>query len=158
VVAAALLAEGCSVYQSTGDDVSQAVERWQRQRVAADRPADGKPRNVPPSDAMERPDAAGDRVAGAASPLHRYVTEALTRNPTILAAIADVRAKLERIPQVTALADPVLRAIVRPEPIQTAAGDAWCAQPKTGRRAAKTGRELSARKNRPAWGGSFGVV
>lgn len=52
-----------------------------------------------------------------------YLREALERNPGIQAAMAGAREKLERIPQVTSLPDPVLRSMVRPEPIQTAAGD-----------------------------------
>jgi outer membrane protein TolC len=43
----------------------------------------------------------------------------------VQAAIANVKAKLERIPQATSLPDPVVRAITRPEPIQTAAGDVY---------------------------------
>jgi len=39
--------------------------------------------------------------------------------------MANVQAKLARIPQATALPDPILRMLVRPEPIQTAAGDAY---------------------------------
>ncbi len=52
-----------------------------------------------------------------------YIGESLATHPALQAAMADVRAKLERIPQVTSLPDPMLRSIVRPEPIQTAAGD-----------------------------------
>lgn len=55
--------------------------------------------------------------------LTEFTLLALEKNPAILSALADVEAKLERIPQVTALEDPMLRLVTRPEPIQTAAGD-----------------------------------
>ena len=58
-------------------------------------------------------------------PLQAYIREALERNPSIQAAVANVEATLEKIPQVTSLPDPFLRTVVRPEPIQTAAGDMY---------------------------------
>jgi outer membrane protein TolC len=57
--------------------------------------------------------------------LQAWILEALARNPTVLAAVADARAKLARVAQATALPDPVLRMAVRPEPIRTAAGDLY---------------------------------
>jgi outer membrane protein TolC len=121
---------GCTTYQHARDDVTQAVTAWQRQQVRvsrnqsdaaraqpASRPEDESNRGKP--SAVPGPDINGDQR------LQAYLRDALERNPAIRAAIADVEAKLEKIPQVTSLPDPVLRAIVRPEPIQTAAGDVY---------------------------------
>ncbi|MGB2987720.1 MAG: TolC family protein [Phycisphaerae bacterium] len=55
--------------------------------------------------------------------MQAYVREAVERSPAVLAATADAQAKLARVTQATALPDPILRLAVRPEPIQTAAGD-----------------------------------
>ena len=143
VVAATLMGTGCSTYQSTKEDVSRSVGKWQRQRIILGEAADV----CAPSSAQRRVEdgpsigsksptrsfrkdethaSSGNNSVQAPteSPLQGYIAEALRNSPSVHAAVANVRAKLERIPQVTSLDDPVLRAIVRPEPIQTAAGDA----------------------------------
>ncbi|MCB9851658.1 MAG: TolC family protein [Phycisphaerales bacterium] len=111
---AILLGVGCSdSYSTTKQDVSLA-QQWQRRRVSPPPPAHG------PSPTT------GNRVRLAPRDpegLVEYTMLALERNPAIAGALADVEAKLERIPQVTSLEDPMLRLVARPEPIQTAAGD-----------------------------------
>jgi len=120
VLALTVLQSGCTAYKTASTDVSQAVESWHQRevRLNQDGSASSRPASLGPVD-VESPDAA--RV----SALHDYVLQALRRNPSVEAAIADVQAKLARIPQATSLPDPVLRTIIRPEPIQTAAGDAY---------------------------------
>ncbi|MCY4073947.1 MAG: TolC family protein, partial [Acidobacteria bacterium] len=54
-----------------------------------------------------RPDEEPDFYAAAAD-LRAYVSEALERNPTALGSLARYRAARQRVPQVTALPDPVV--------------------------------------------------
>ncbi len=55
--------------------------------------------------------------------LREFIVRALEENPEIKAAEDLARAKAERIPQVTALPDPVLKTKTLPEPVRTAEGD-----------------------------------
>ena len=111
------LSTGCATYRQSRQEVERAVHQWQRRRTAlAEAPIDESPSTHVP---RPEPGAAPSR------PVDRYIRQALERNPGIQAAIAEARAKLERIPQVTSLPDPIIRTITRPEPIQTAAGDMY---------------------------------
>lgn len=123
-----VLLPSCSIYESAGKEVSQALEDWHQRGV-----------QLGPGQSGERPPAPTPGLSGevsitdekhgeptpSVSPLQAHILEALERNPSVKAAVEDTQAKLERIPQVTSLPDPLLQAIVRPEPIQTAAGDAY---------------------------------
>ena len=114
---AVVLFGGCATYDVTQRDVDRAVHDWHRRRAALRITPAGSPqaecvRNEPSGAEPSRP-------------VDVYIREALERNPGIRAAIADARAKLERIPQVMSLPDPVIRTVTRPEPIQTAAGDMY---------------------------------
>jgi len=55
--------------------------------------------------------------------LRDFIVLALKDNPDVKAAQEEASAKAERIPQVTALPDPVLNTKTMPEPIRTAEGD-----------------------------------
>jgi outer membrane protein TolC len=55
--------------------------------------------------------------------LRDFIVLALEENPDIKAAEDTARAGAERIPQVTALPDPILRTKTLPEPVRTAEGD-----------------------------------
>jgi outer membrane protein TolC len=77
------------------------------------------------SSVSDGPAAQAERGFADRHPLNDFIQTSLERNPAIQSAVADARAKLARIPQATALPDPVVRSIVRPEPIQTAAGDVY---------------------------------
>jgi len=116
---------GCTAADPAVREMSQAVVAWQRPQVRAD--GGGATSTTPSmnrkeSSLLDLPQAVSP--AGAESRLQVYLRDVLERNPSIAAAKADVRAKLERVAQVTSWSDPVLRAVFRPEPIQTAAGDA----------------------------------
>ena len=111
---------GCTTYQRSQQDVEVAVNAWQRRQVAAASLAPATPAATPARMAVVE-----ERETPADRPVDAYIRAALERNPAVKAATAEVRAKLERIPQATALPDPILRAAVRPEPIQTAAGDVY---------------------------------
>lgn len=121
------LVAGCAANTLTKKEISRAVDAWQRPQAWDQRPTGEQPPSVlrEPS-ASEGPDTRQrvPRPDRPLTPLGAYVGDALKRSPSVKAAQAKVRARLERIAQVTSLPDPVLRAIVRPEPIQTAAGDA----------------------------------
>jgi cobalt-zinc-cadmium efflux system outer membrane protein len=110
---------GCATYERSQRDVEHVVHEWRRQRAVLAPPAT--------QPAVSQSEPAGEPVHPDAPrrPVDTYIQEALERNPGIQAAAAHARAELERIPQVTALPDPVVRAAVRPEPIQTAAGDVF---------------------------------
>ena len=121
---------GCSTYNRSADEVAQAIDKWQRQPHHPVPASQLTPAGRALPDSMA--ETAGDTPAPEARPLRTgyetlavYVREALERNPAIQAAVANVQATLEKIPQVTSLPDPFLRTIVRPEPIQTAAGDVY---------------------------------
>jgi outer membrane protein TolC len=126
-IGALLFAGGCSMYRAASQEVWTVVNSWHRasyreplantprKPLQGDEPGCNQRAGTSEDVAQHRPPAA----------LGSYVQEALERNPAIHAAIANVKAALERIPQVTSLPDPFLRAIVRPEPIQTAAGDMY---------------------------------
>jgi len=58
-----------------------------------------------------------------AESLRDYIVIALANNPEIEKAAQTARARAQRIPQVTALPDPVLNTRTWPEPIRTAEGD-----------------------------------
>jgi len=129
--AAIVFLTSCATYESAATDVAHAIDDWRRpQRVlsqasiACSRPAGHVSSTTEASLSVGvTPDAAPTPR----SVLQQHVLEALAQNPSVKAAVAHVEATLARIPQVTALADPVLRTIVRPEPIQTAAGDVFFA-------------------------------
>jgi len=129
-LSAVVVASGCATYERAANDVERAVADWQRRQVPVSSSAVEASTTRP---AFEVPqDSVGDRPSRTTGPtisgderLEAYVRGALERNPSVRAAVANVEAKLERIPQVTSLPDPILRAIVRPEPIQTAAGDVY---------------------------------
>lgn len=112
---------GCTSYEQSQSQLEQAIRNSRRSSVRVDTTA---------VVAASNPDVPTTGIAQARSTIPRqqvdpYIREALARNPGIQAAIANARAQLARIPQVTSLPDPVLRAAVRPEPIQTAAGDVY---------------------------------
>ncbi len=123
---------GCTSKPHSATSIETALTSWQRPNARiAPRPAGATTtqsnRSVPASrtvraSSRELQFAVKDSMPTQPS-VGWYIGEALARHPALRAATADVRAKLERIPQVTSLPDPMLRSIVRPEPIQTAAGD-----------------------------------
>ncbi len=111
---------GCTTYDRSQQGVDQAINNWRRKQatLVTEHPGNVPSKHVEGQVAHEAPSKSPGR------PLDLYIREAMERHPSIQAAIADARAKLERIPQVTSLPDPMIRTVIRPEPIQTAAGDA----------------------------------
>lgn len=118
--------DGCTIEQAAEADVAQAVERWQRRRVLLTADAPPKLLSVPANEGAGHGDDPSDEQTSldrSPSAVRGYILEALRKNPSVQAAIENVQAKLQRIAQITALDDPILKLITRPEPIQTAAGD-----------------------------------
>ena len=111
---------GCATYDRTHSDVERLVRDWRRHRAPI---AANHTTSSAANDNGTTPQKANAASTTAPRPVDPFIREALSRNPGIQAAMANARAKLERIPQLTSLPDPLIRAIVRPEPIQTAAGD-----------------------------------
>jgi len=118
--AAAIFASGCATFDTTRHDVKRATHEWHRPQARLQ--ARSSPRQPQPATSVVA-EAPGPAIQP--RPVDALIGEALKRNPGIQSAVFDARAKLQRIPQVTSLPDPVIRAIVRPEPIQTAAGDVF---------------------------------
>jgi len=119
------LVAGCASYGRSAEEVSAAVETWERDQYPASPEAGMTPVIAePPAPTTTAPTATGNR--GPPTPaLNSYIREALERYPCVATAVANLQATLARVPQATALPDPFIRNIIRPEPIQTAAGDMY---------------------------------
>lgn len=111
---------GCATFDTTQRDVENAAREWHRPRARLQTRSSPQLKQPAAHVVVEAPESAIQP-----RPVDALIREALQRNPGIQSAMADARAKLQRIPQVTSLPDPVIRSIVRPEPIQTAAGDMY---------------------------------
>jgi len=116
-----VVATGCTTFEESQSQVEQVVRDWRRPSARMDSTDDA----ASLANESRASEASQFESAIARRPVDAYIREALERNPGIQAAMANARAQLERIPQVTSLPDPVLRSVVRPEPIQTAAGDIY---------------------------------
>jgi len=112
---------GCSLNAQGEKEVAAAWEKHQQKQVedAAGyaeipdkRVSDTAPADTQPSAEFETP-----------ASLRDYIIEALKNNPDIKTAEELARAKAARIPQLTALPDPILMTKILPEPVRTAEGD-----------------------------------
>jgi cobalt-zinc-cadmium efflux system outer membrane protein len=114
---------GCALNRTGGEEVAAAWERHQRAapaeaenyaRIPAVRPrrATTAPASTQPGPQMESPTS-----------LREYILLALQSNPEIRRAEEIARAKAARIPQVTALPDPMFNTKTLPTPVRTAEGD-----------------------------------
>lgn len=117
---ASIFLTGCATFDTTQRDVESAAREWHRPRARLHTRSSPQLKQPAARVVVEAPESTIQP-----RPVDVLTREALQRNPGIQSAMADARAKLQRIPQVTSLPDPVIRAIVRPEPIQTAAGDMY---------------------------------
>ena len=113
---------GCSLNQEGKEAVSAAWERHQREQ--SDRPMAYAQVAVVRNDSANPSPSTQPAIELVAQPtLREYIGQALKHNPDILAAEETARAKADRIPQVTALPDPMLSTKTLPEPVRTAEGD-----------------------------------
>jgi outer membrane protein TolC len=115
-----MLSAGCSLNIQGEQEVAAAWEKRQQGRTEE---ATGYA-NIP----GRRKDGSSNTATqpvGIESPegLRNYLILALENNPDIKRAEEDARAQAARIPQVTALSDPMLMTKTLPEPVRTAEGD-----------------------------------
>lgn len=123
LAAIVLSASGCTLNRAGEQEVALAWERHQTTMpnragayaaIPATQPTTDSSGTVPgqPATNLESVDT-----------LREYIILALENNPEILKAGEAARAKAARIPQVTALPDPMLTTRTLPEPVRTAEGD-----------------------------------
>ena len=126
-IALLLACSGCTWDRLAAQEVSATLERHERHRsadAAAYGTGDTSPVAGDAAATQDAPATAGDEgQAGAGEPLTTLILLALERNPDIQAAAETARSMAARVPQVTALSDPVLSTKILPEPIRTAEGD-----------------------------------
>jgi outer membrane protein TolC len=125
---AATVTAGCSLNRVGREEVSVAIERHLDARPAtaegyARTPAVGESPAVKESAAVSRRETPSPQTLRAPGTLREFIVRALEENPEIKAAEDTARAKAERVPQVTALPDPILKTKTLPEPVRTAEGD-----------------------------------
>jgi outer membrane protein TolC len=116
---------GCALNQTAGRDLTTALKHHEHRRAqdagAYAQIGPGVPTTRP---FLETP--ASQPLDGAPKPsrsLRDHIVLALEQNPDIKAAEEVARAKAARVPQVTALPDPMLITKTLPEPVRTAEGD-----------------------------------
>lgn len=123
----AILLSGCALNAEGRREVSQMLSRYERQQATAPSAYGSVPtREAPPapaSAAVPPSASSGARTVAEDDTLVKLIATALERNPEILAAIDTARSTANRIPQATALTDPMLTTRTLPEPIRTAEGD-----------------------------------
>jgi cobalt-zinc-cadmium efflux system outer membrane protein len=125
LIAAGIGLTGCALSKTADRELAAAVERYERGRG---RDADAYAAPTAPAPPTTQPTRTGpasrppDEFSQPQS-LRDYIVLALAENPDIKAAGEMARAKAARVPQVTALPDPVLMTKTLPEPVRTAEGD-----------------------------------
>jgi cobalt-zinc-cadmium efflux system outer membrane protein len=123
LVALPLLAPGCAVNREAEADMAAALARYERNRrpdAQAYTQDIEQPASRPSSTAPARDLGRSQREPRS---LREYILLALMENPEIRAAEQTVRARYARVPQATALPDPMLMTKTLPEPVRTAEGD-----------------------------------
>ncbi len=113
-----VLPSGCALNRVGADEVAAAIERFEQQR-ADDADRYGRV----PVKASTLPAAPGSAQLETPETLRDFIVLALENNPAIRRAQELAHAKAARIPQVTALPDPLIRTKTLPEPVRTAEGD-----------------------------------
>lgn len=122
VVALVAVTLGCSLNRVAREEVSAAIDRNLHTRPAT---AEAYARTPTVQEPPERhqADMPSAQALRAPATLRDFILRALESNPEIKAAQDIARAKAERVPQVTALPDPLLKTKTLPEPVRTAEGD-----------------------------------
>lgn len=116
---------GCALNQAADREVSSAILQYEDERAQASEAYAGgvtaltAASTQPASPTSNEPaDAANEQRS-----LRDYLLTALEQNPEIKAAQEMARMRAARVPQVTALPDPMLMTRTLPEPTRTADGD-----------------------------------
>lgn len=110
---------GCALDRTARQEVSTVIEKFGKDR---EHQADLYARTPTSRPKTERTVQPTNRLVLPAT-LRQFIVLALENNPEIKQAQALMRAKVERIAQVTALPDPIVKTKTLPEPIRTAEGD-----------------------------------
>ncbi len=113
---------GCSLNRVGREEVSTVLERHLR-TGPAEAETYGRTPVLPTAAETPRGEESAAQVLLAPETLREFILLALEKNPNVKAAEDSARAKAERIPQVTALPDPILKTKTLPEPVRTAEGD-----------------------------------
>ncbi len=113
-----VLPTGCTLNRVGADEVTAAIERFEQQRAD-----DADRYGWVPAKADAPPAVQGTAQPETPATLREYIVLALENNPAIRRAQEMAHAKAARIPQVTALPDPMVRTKTLPEPVRTAEGD-----------------------------------
>ncbi|MFH1834493.1 MAG: TolC family protein, partial [bacterium] len=107
-------------------EVEDALSRY-RERASEDAAAFGRAPSITTTEGPAAPlavqTAEGSEQPWLPSSLRDYIIMALRENPEIKAAEEMARAEAARVPQATALPDPMLMTRTLPEPVRTAEGD-----------------------------------
>lgn len=109
---------GCTLNHLAEQEVTSALERYQEQQA----PQAAAYALTPTTVAVENKDDAAAELVAPTS-LREFIILALQENPEIKQAEETAHARAARIPQVTALPDPMVRTKTLPEPVRTAEGD-----------------------------------
>lgn len=112
---------GCALNREGHREVSEVVAEYERRHASTISQYAGVPTaglTTTTAAAVHRPQPVIED-----EPLANLVATALERNPDILASIDTARSIASRIPQATALMDPMLLTRTLPEPVRTAEGD-----------------------------------
>jgi outer membrane protein TolC len=112
---------GCSLTQTTKQELSTVFERAEQQRSEQAGSYAMTPATRPAAKPAKTPTATQEFHAP--STLREFIVLALENNPDIKRARNLVQAKAERVAQVTALPDPMLMTRTFPEPVRLADGD-----------------------------------
>ncbi len=109
---------GCAPTRVGAEEVAAALDRFEQQRVRQAAAYARTPAQDQPAPTTDATDSAQDPTL-----LRDFIASALERNPAIKQAEQKARAQAARIPQVTALPDPMVMTKILPEPVRTAEGD-----------------------------------
>ena len=110
---------GCALDRTARQEVSTVIEKFDKDREHQARLYSQAPTSQPVTERAVRPRQQDVLPAT----LREFIVLALENNPEIKQAEDIMRAKVERIAQVTALPDPIVRTKTLPEPVRTAEGD-----------------------------------
>ena len=119
-----VLLAGCALNRQADTEMSAALARYeQRAKPDADAYSESLKPTTRPAAATSQPASQAGSSTTEPQTLREFIVTALAQNPEIKAAEQTARARFARVPQVTALPDPILSTKTLPEPIRTAEGD-----------------------------------
>lgn len=121
LVAIAVSLTGCTLNGQGHREISEALADYERRHASTRSQYASVPQAAPATPTT--PTAPQLQAVIEDGTLADLIATALERNPDILASIDTARSMASRIPQATALMDPMLATRTLPEPIRTAEGD-----------------------------------